>query len=306
MQRYALATIAIDQGDGAALVVDGSYYRLDRLDDTLPSGGVRALLEDWPNMVGRLDALAASLTTGDGSPAYVPAPIVLAPIRYPNKLLCAGAIYSDHLEQFDMPSTRLRNMAIFLRPPTTSIIGPGPARIPPGTEKMDWEVELAVIIGRRLTDGDEDDAKAAIAGYSIGIDFSCRDMFDTGQPTGADLLRGKAQDGMAPLGPLLVPAHFIGDPQALWLRLWVNDTLRQDGTTADMMFPVYEQVATISGLITLEPGDVIFTGSPAGSARGPGDYLKPGDRVRAEIEHLGTLGMEMQPPRHRPKVRAAA
>ncbi|MDB5583142.1 MAG: 2-keto-4-pentenoate hydratase/2-oxohepta-3-ene,7-dioic acid hydratase, partial [Bradyrhizobium sp.] len=161
-------------------------------------------------------------------------------------------------------------------------------------EQFDWEIELAVVIGRRLTQGDEAAAQRAIAGYSIGIDFSCRDLLHPEGRGGVDLVRAKAQDGMAPLGPGVVPARFVGDVQKLALKLWVNDRLRQDGTTANMLFPVAEQIATISQYITLEPGDVVFTGSPAGSAEG--DYLKPGDQIRAEIEHVGVLDLEIVSP----------
>ena len=117
-----------------------------------------------------------------------------------------------------------------LRPPTTSIRGPGRTiRIPPTTKEFDWESELAVVIGRRLSEGDEEEALQAIAGYSIGIDFTCRDLLDRNAPAGVDLVRAKAQDGMAPLGPVLMPAQFVGDPQNLSLTLSVNGAMRQDG-----------------------------------------------------------------------------
>ena len=221
-------------------------------------------------------------------------PEFLAPIRYPNKLICVGAVYRDHLEQMDLPAERWPRMPIFLRPPTTSIVGPGrTVRIPATTREFDWEIELVAVIGRTLTNADETQAAGAIIGYSVGIDFSCRDLLDRGSAAGVDLIRAKAQDTMAPMGPVIRPADQVGDPQNLSLTLWVNDELRQDSTTANMLFPVYEQVATISRFITLEPGDVVFTGSPAGSARSADQFLTSGDRIRAEIEKVGVLDLEL-------------
>ena len=172
--------------------------------------------------------------------------------------------------------------------------------IPPETNEFDWEIELAVVLGARLTDGDLVSARLAIAGYSVGIDLTCRDLLDRDAPAGVDLVRAKSQDGMAPLGPALVPAEFVGDPQRLGLRLHVNDQIRQDGHTSDMLYSVYEQVANISRFITLEPGDVVFTGSCAGSGASIGQFLKPGDRLRAEIEKVGCLEVAIGPSRPRP------
>ena len=306
MSKYALATIATTEGERAAIVMNGAHYRIDRLAPDLPVGGLRLLLDDWPTALARLDTLAVE-EPASWAAARVDEAVVLTPVRYPNKMLCAGAIYSDHLTQMNLPATRWKKMPIFLRPPTTCISGPGTMPIPPDTEQLDWEVEMAVFIGARLTDGDVAAAQAAIAGYAVGIDFSCRDLLDHGAPTGPDLIRAKGQDNMAPIGPVMVPASQIADPQALWLRLWVNDELHQNGNTASMMFSVYEQVATMSRFITLEPGDVIFTGSPAGSAHGVGDYLKPGDRVRAAIDQLGALDITIAPSRRAAiSVKAAA
>lgn len=295
MQSFALATLALDGRDQAAVVVDGQYYRLDRLIRDVPAAGLRELMDNWDGLIERLSTLVKSLIgERPRHDALVSDPNIVAPLRYPNKLICVGAVYSDHLAQFNLPAERWPRMPMFLRPPTTSIVGPGrTVHIPPTTQQFDWEIEMAVIIGRRLTDGTEEQAKAAIAGYSIGIDFSCRDLLDRGSKVGVDLVRAKAQDGMAPLGPAIVPAQFIQDPQSLALRLWVNDELKQDGTTSNMLYSVYEQISTISKFITLEPGDVVFTGSPAGSAGSESEYLKAGDIIRAEIEGMGSLHLEI-------------
>jgi 2-keto-4-pentenoate hydratase/2-oxohepta-3-ene-1,7-dioic acid hydratase in catechol pathway len=298
MKEFSFATIDIGDAERAALLVNGHCYRLDRLMPDLPATGLRPLLEKWDWLVERTARLLESPLD---PAATVLAPRLLAPLRYPSKLVCVGAVYSDHLAQFDLPPERWPRMPIFLRPPTTSIVGPGrTVHIPRTTQQFDWEIELAVVMGRRLSEGDEAEARAAIAGYTIGIDFTCRDLLDRGSPAGVDLIRAKAQDEMAPIGPGIVPAQFVGDPQRLTLRLWVNDELRQDGTTANMLFPVAEQIATISHFMTLEPADVILTGSPAGSARSAAEFLQPGDRIRAQIERIGTLELELMAPRAKP------
>jgi 2-keto-4-pentenoate hydratase/2-oxohepta-3-ene-1,7-dioic acid hydratase in catechol pathway len=294
MNEFSFANIGTPAGERAALVVDGRYYRLDRLIPDWPPTGLRPMLDRWEEVLERTRAV---LVAGPDPGAEVAQPHLLAPLRFPNKLVCVGAVYSDHLQQFNLPPQRWPSMPMFLRPPTTSIVGPGrTVVIPPTTRQFDWEIELAVVVGRRLYAGSEAEARAAIAGYTIGIDFSCRDLLDRGSTIGVDLIRAKAQDTMAPIGPTLVPAQFVGDPQRLSLRLWVNGDLRQDGTTANMLFSIEEQLATISRYITLEPGDVVFTGSPAGSARSDAQFLQAGDHIRAQIEHLGTLELEIAPP----------
>ena len=291
---YRLATLATGDGERAAIELDGRFYRLDRLAPGLPAVGLRVLLDDWSHTLAVLDDRIAAADSALLDVAFVDSPEVLSPILFPNKLVCVGAVYRDHLEQFGLPPDRWPSMPIFLRPPTTSVVGPGrTVRIPPTTRQFDWEIELAVVIGKRLTAATEVEAQAGIAGYSIGIDFSCRDLLDRDSPVGVDLVRAKAQDCMAPVGPVMALARAVGDPQDLGLRLWVNGELRQDGRTSTMLFSVYEQVATISRFVTLEPGDIVFTGSPAGSARSDDQFLKSGDRITAEIDRIGTLKLEL-------------
>lgn len=291
MTKFSLANVATDDGDRATIVIAARHYRLDRLCTDLPRGGLIELLRTWDASAAKLQSLAKSLElAGASSDALIERPQVLAPVRFPDKLICVGATYSDHLQQFGLPAERWVPMPFFLRPPRTSIVGPGrTVHIPLMTRQFDWEIELAVVIGRRLKTANETQARAAIAGYSIGIDFTCRDLLNRNSPAGVDLVRAKAQDSMAPLGPVMVPAALVEDPHALALRLWVNDELRQNGITSSMLYSVYEQVAIVSEFITLEPGDVVFTGSPAGSAMTEDQFLKGGDRVRAQIEGIGTL-----------------
>lgn len=214
---------------------------------------------------------------------------------YPDKLLAVGANYTGHLHEMHLPETKWDSMPFFLRPPTTTLVGPGKTvRIPDTTRQFDWEVELAVVLGGTLREASREQARAAIAGYSIGLDLSCRDLIQTDTALSVDLVRGKAQDTMAPCGPWIVPAAFVPDPQNLRLQLAVNDAPMQDGNSREMLWQVDEQLAEISRFVTLVPGDILFTGSPAGSAASKGvPFLKPGDRIRAEIESIGVLEVEL-------------
>jgi 2-keto-4-pentenoate hydratase/2-oxohepta-3-ene-1,7-dioic acid hydratase in catechol pathway len=303
---FALANLHTADGERAAIALPHGYFRLDRLfpSETGFAAGLRDVVNGWTRALNRLvDAAKACEQLGPSSDAYVAIQDadLATPIRFPNKLICVGAVYRDHLREFNLPAERWPRMPMFLRPPTTSIVGPNDRiAIPPGTAQFDWEIELAVVMGARLTDANLDSARDAIAGYTIGIDMTCRDLLDRGSAVGVDLVRAKAQDEMAPVGPLLVPAAFVGDPQQLRLRLYVNDEIKQDGTTADMLYSVYEQIATISRFITLEPGDIVFTGSCAGSGASIGQFLKPGDRIRAEIDKVGCLEVEVGETRQRP------
>jgi 2-keto-4-pentenoate hydratase/2-oxohepta-3-ene-1,7-dioic acid hydratase in catechol pathway len=301
--EFSLANLRTADGDRAAIALPHGYFRLDRLESRFAMS-LLDVVKQWGTAYPAIaDEAMRCETIESSSTAYVSKDEaeLATPIRFPNKLICVGAVYRDHLREMNMPAERWPKMPMFLRPPTTSIVGPGgTVAVPPGTAQFDWEIELAVVMGARLTDANLDSAQAAIAGYTVGLDLTCRDLVDSGTAVGADLVRAKAQDGMAPVGPVLVPAAFVGDPQQLSLRLHVNGEIKQDGNTSDMLYSVYEQVATISRFITLEPGDIIFTGSCAGSGASIGQFLKPGDRIRAEIEKVGCLEVEIAEARRRP------
>lgn len=296
MVNFAIANLSTSSGERAALAIDGNYFRLDLVSSEWNTS-VRVILDDWQRIYPSLVAAAQACARQDSkSPAFVSAADVhlLTPVKFPNKLICVGAVYRDHLLEFNLPPERWKNMPMFLRAPTTSIVGPGRTLVIPATTKeFDWEIELAVVVSRRLKNADLQTAQSGIAGYSVGLDMTCRDLLGRDSPTGVDLVRAKAQDGMAPVGPIMRPAEFVKDPQNLRLRLFVNDEIKQNGTTSDMLYSIPEQLSTISHYITLEPGDIVFTGSPAGSGASIGQFLHPGDRIRAEIEQVGTLHVEV-------------
>lgn len=214
----------------------------------------------------------------------------LAPVM-PHKLLCLGANYARHNAEMlgdaaqEMPYT-------FLKPPSTTLVGHRHAgQLPRHAAKVDYEAELAVVIGRRCRDVTADRVGEVIFGYSILDDVSARDWVPATSWMGFDWTMLKGFDESAPMGPWITPAAWVPDPQRLDIRLWVNGELRQDSNTSDMVFGVARIIEHISHVMTLEPGDVIATGTPDGVAfgRDPSPWLGDGDVVRIDIEGLGTL-----------------
>ena len=220
----------------------------------------------------------------------------LAPLLYPRKLICIGANYQDHVAEMGA-SQRPKYPYSFLKPATTTLIGSGTAvQLPEEAKQVDWEAELAVVIGHKARHVRGEDAMACIAGYSLLNDVSARDWIAEAPSLGIDWVMQKAFDGFAPMGPLITPAAFVPDPQKLSITLSVNGQVKQNSTTANMIFSVREIIEHLSSIMTLEPGDVIATGTPAGVGHGrkPPEYLKPGDIMVVEIEGLGQLETPVQ------------
>jgi 2-keto-4-pentenoate hydratase/2-oxohepta-3-ene-1,7-dioic acid hydratase in catechol pathway len=254
---------------------------------------------------GDLGGLVAGVfpLTGD----VLPAPVgthalgdveVLAPLHAPGKLLAAAANYQDHVTETGgepLDKSRL-TPRLFLKPPT-SITGPGtPVPLPDLSSQVDWEAELSVVIGAEAKDVPVESALGVVAGYMSSNDVSARSL-DYGIERDTedkavwffDWLAGKWFDGFAPLGPWLVTADEIPDPQNLAVDLEVNGEPRQHASTKDMIFTVAELIAHASRLTTLRPGDVIMTGTPAGVGAASGTYLRSGDVMAVTIGPLGTL-----------------
>ena len=200
------------------------------------------------------------------------------------KIIGVGLNYRDHAEETGLPLPK--EPTLFLKA-TSALCGPTDDLVMPREAKsVDWEVELGVVIGKPGVYIAERDALDYVLGYCVGIDFSERDFqFNRG----GQGFKGKSADTFAPLGPLLATRDEIPDPQKLALRLSVNGKVKQNGSTRDMIFSVAELVSYISRFMSLQPGDVILTGTPAGVGLRPeaADYLKPGDVVTASIDGLG-------------------
>jgi 2,4-didehydro-3-deoxy-L-rhamnonate hydrolase len=253
--------------------------------------------EDWNEAffgsdgVRRLDAW---LRTERAGCPIVPEGVRLGPcIVRPSKLVCIGLNYSDHARETG--ATAPTEPVIFFKS-TTSLCGPNDdIVIPPGSTKTDWEVELAVVIGRRVSRVSEAEAMQHVAGYALHNDVSERHWQ---MERGGQWVKGKSFDTFAPLGPFLATRDEIPHPQALGLWLSVNGRRMQEGTTANMIFGVATLVSYVSQCMTLLPGDVISTGTPAGVGLGmkPPRYLAPGDVVELGADGLGSASQHVAAP----------
>ena len=215
----------------------------------------------------------------------IEAPNFAAPISRPGKIVCIGLNYRKHAIESGMAIPE--EPVVFFKA-TSSISGPfEPIRIPKGSEETDWEVELAVVIGKKATYVSQEEAMDYVAGYTIHNDVSER-AFQLER--GGQWVKGKSCDSFAPLGPYIVSKEDIQDPNNLNLWLKVNGEKLQDGNTSDFIFNISEVVSYLSHFMTLEPGDIISTGTPEGVGLGfsPPRYLKEGDIVELGIEGLGT------------------
>lgn len=229
---------------------------------------------------------------------------VLTPLQRPGKVLAVAANFQSHVRESG-GEDRDRSIATprLFSKPDTSVVGPdAEVELNPITTKLDWEAELAVVIGRTARNVDENEALDHVFGYATSNDISARslelgDQRDDDPWTGFfDWLEGKWLDGSAPIGPYLVTADEVPDPQNLRITLTLNGETRQDGTTADMVHSVAKLIAFSSRLMTLNPGDVILTGTPAGVGGVVGEYLKPGDVMVTEVEGLGALTTRIVAP----------
>jgi 2,4-diketo-3-deoxy-L-fuconate hydrolase len=221
----------------------------------------------------------------DADPIPVASVRVLAPVPRPGKILAVGLNYRDHAAEAGQP---LPDEPVLFGMSSNSVIGPGEAiDIPPAASEVDFEAELGVVIGRAARRVSVGEALGHVAGYVCVNDVTARDL----QFKGGQWFRGKSVDTFLPVGPWMSTADEIGDPQALQVRCVVNDEVMQDSTTSQMVFGVAELISYIAQTITLDPGDIIATGTPAGVGftRQPPRFLRPGDQVTVEIEGIGEL-----------------
>jgi 2-keto-4-pentenoate hydratase/2-oxohepta-3-ene-1,7-dioic acid hydratase in catechol pathway len=267
----AARPLAVVEGDRVApLAMDG----LATVDDLIGAGP-----DAWEA------ARAASATALEAGEALRPG-MLDAPLASPSKIACVGLNYRDHCRETGMAAPE--RPLIFAKFPS-SLVGPDTAiEWPNGlTEQVDWEVELAVVIGRRIRHAGAAEALDAIFGYTAANDVSARDL----QFADQQWVRAKSIDSFCPLGPVIVTPDEFGDPQDKRLITRVNGDAMQDSTTAEMIFGVAEIISFLSRACTLEPGDLILTGTPwgVGGFRDPPVFLAPGDTVEVEVEGVGVL-----------------
>jgi len=226
--------------------------------------------------------------------AYPLASVTLeAPITRPGKIIALGKNYLDHIKETGSETPAFP--VIFAKWPSC-VIGPNDSiPMPKISDKIDWEVELAIIIGKICKDVKESNALEYIAGYTIANDVTARDL----QSGDGQWIRGKSLDGFCPMGPCIVTKDELGDAQGLQLYTKINGVMKQNSTTSNMMFNVSQIIAHLSKAFTLEPGDVIITGTPSGVGfvRDPPEYLKAGDKIEQYIEKIGYLHNSVVKPK---------
>ena len=269
----------------AGALHDGGVYALP-----MEGTGVLEILDRWDEAAPELERWSpANSAALDGVE-------LLAPLRYPPKIMCAGANYRDHVAEMGVPEPAADwEPWFFLKAPSATVIGPTDSiRIDPDpAQQIDWEGELGVVIGRRGSNIAEASAANHVAGYVVLNDVSARGPHRRAaapaEPFQFDWVVSKSQDTFCPMGPGVTPSWFVPDPHQLHLRLWVNDELKQDSSTSQLIQDCWQLVAGASRQMTLEPGDVIATGTPAGVGAPRGTFLAPGDVVTVEIERLGRI-----------------
>ena len=291
--------------DGSAIVLERAASELkgDLSVETiaaLATGDLHEIIASGTIAADTGRTIEAALAAGRLANAVVPASEVhlLAPLPKPAKnVFCVGRNYLEHIAEGE----RAQNLKIgvtehpvyFTKPPT-AVVGPGASIpiFPKLSTRIDYEVELAVVIGKTGRDIPPDQAMAHVFGYTIVNDVTARDVQ---RRHGGQFFKGKGLDGSCPMGPVIVTADAIGDPARIGLRLSVNGESRQDGNTADMIFDIPTLISSLSEGMTLEPGDVIATGTPSGVgyAMDPPTFLEDGDVIVCEIDGIGKLENRM-------------
>ena len=271
-----------------------------------------ALLARWEDAIGAFEAIADGFADDPAGPLKrcarpVKDVTLPAPLLYPGTIFCIARNYADHAKEMSgkpLPDKETSAPTFFTKTPAQAVVGTGaPVHLPSTSARIDWEAELAVIIGKPVFKAKIESAMEAVAGFTIMLDLSIRGPTEAEATTHAlkrfraDRFRRKNFDGSAPLGPWLTPAHLVKDVYDQPIKLWVNDELMQDGNSGDMHFTIAEQIAYLSQQLTLMPGDVIATGTPAGVGRPRGIFLEPGDGVTATIGDLGSLDITIEAPK---------
>jgi 2-keto-4-pentenoate hydratase/2-oxohepta-3-ene-1,7-dioic acid hydratase in catechol pathway len=294
MARFKLLTYSAGGTPRAGIAVGETVYDAAELlagSGLQDPGTTLGLLRQWSKALPLLERASAGALPASGKP--LSGVELRAPILYPGSIFCIASNYYDHAREMNPerePTREGKQPYFFLKPPVHTVIGPNePIRVPGVSSQLDWEIELGAVIGEDVENLTLDNAMKCVAGYTIVNDLSLRDL---GRRKDwafvSDWFGQKVFEGAAPMGPWIVPASEIPDLSDVALKLWVNDELMQNSSTKNMIFNLPEQIEYLSRRMTLRPGDVIATGTPAGVGRPRGIYLKPGDRIRMEIAGIGS------------------
>src|ERR1700752_4828177 len=303
--HYKLVTYETAQGPSAGAVLNDAVFDLAQITGKPSYATMLAVLDDWARSEPLIEAvLAKKVEEGSGAQGSPLGKVrLLAPVLYPSAIFCAGANYSDHMAEmtrvFNLPPEPDPHKAgltpwHFIKGSRTVVQADARIPLPARTKMIDWEAELAAFIGRSAKNVPAQRALDYVAGYTVANDLSARDFtvrpnVPETSPFRYDWISQKSFDGACPVGPWIVPAKQIPDPQRLGIKLWVNDVLKQDSHTSKMIFSLAEQISQLSTRLTLHPGDLILTGTPAGVGMAGQEVLKSGDVVRVWVEHVGEL-----------------
>lgn len=262
--------------------------RIGKLDGNrvVDLSGIPGVIDSMRHLLGRLTELRPALEAAD-APAYPLSAVRLEnPVNDPQKYLAIGLNYKAHAEEARAAGIPIPTSQLWFNKQVSCLTGPyDPILFPSAVKQLDYEIELGVVIGQRCRNVKASDARAVIAGYLVTNDVSARDW----QHRSPTFTLGKSFDSHGPVGPWLTTGDEIDDPLALEMRLSVNGEERQRMTTGDMIYDIYEQIEYLSTVMTLEPGDILATGTPAGVGVALGKLLQVGDVVRAEIDNLGYI-----------------
>ena len=285
-----------DEPPRAGLLQNGRVHDIAGVLQDVNLATMRAVLDRWDEVAGRLRTLAPS----EGGTSLEDCRLC-APVPNPGAVYCAGANYRDHvvnmarklnIEPEPDPHEAGLSPWHFIKS-SWCVVGPD-AQVELDSNFLDWEAELAVVIGRTARRLRVDEVADHIAGYMIGNDLSARDRIirpgiPLASPFRFDWIGQKNFDGACPLGPVLVPKDKVADAQNLQICTWVNGVQKQNSSTSEMIFNIAEQISHLSRRLTLHPGDIILTGTPAGTGAETSEHLERGDKIEISIESLGTL-----------------
>lgn len=291
---------AADNTQRTGLVVDGKVYDAQEALATagqqvqFPQSGLAGLLAEWQASSAVLTALGAAakaIEQHDGATLAQQNGPLAVPYQ-PGRIFATASNFYEHAAEMGtkLAARSESSPYIFMKAETSVTPTKSAVIMPPNTERLDWEIELAVVIGKGGRHISVEQAHEHIAGYTVINDISARDLSRRSDyPFSHDWFRGKSFDTFGPMGPWFVPRDCIADPQKLRMRLSVNGEVMQDATTEGMIFNIAEQIAYLSSITTLRGGDLIATGTPTGVGMGRGVYLRPGDVMVASIDQIGSI-----------------
>jgi 2-keto-4-pentenoate hydratase/2-oxohepta-3-ene-1,7-dioic acid hydratase in catechol pathway len=314
---FSIATLKTGDQLTAAIVIGQRVWPVTAAAQaagvTVMSGTLYDYLQVWDSACAQLERLAEKIAAG-AVPATLSAAIaevqLAAPVHLPRKVFAVGANYQSHIdEMIAMYAKQVAAMGkrpapdtskppfFFLKPGSTAVVGPGPTvHMPPKCDNLDWEGEMAVVFGKRGRNIQSDDAMDYVAGYTLAIDFTARNQMEIPEHVFRwDFVLGKCQDTLTPTGPVFVPRQFA-DGNDFAFTLAVNGELKQGTSTKDMLYSLVKMIVGVSEGVSIEPGDLMLTGSPAGVGKARGERLAVGDVVVVDSPATGPLKVVIQSP----------